>query len=36
MAILIAEDNPVSAKLVDQTLKKQGFETFIAGNGAEA
>jgi len=36
MAILIAEDNPVSAKLVDQTLKKQGFETFIAANGAEA
>jgi CheY-like chemotaxis protein len=36
MAILIAEDNPVSAKLVDQTLKKNGFQTFMAGNGAEA
>lgn len=36
MAILIDEDNPVSAKLVEQTLKKQGIETIIAGNGAEA
>ena len=36
MAILIVEDNPVSAKLVDQTLKKYDFETLMASNGIEA
>jgi two-component system, chemotaxis family, chemotaxis protein CheY len=36
MAILIVEDNPVSAKLVEQTLKKYDFETLMAGNGVEA
>ena len=36
MAILIVEDNPVSAKLLDQSLKKYDYETFTAGNGVEA
>jgi CheY-like chemotaxis protein len=36
MAILIVEDNPVSAKLLDQSLKKYDYETFMAGNGVEA
>jgi CheY-like chemotaxis protein len=36
MSILIVEDNPVSAKLVDQTLKKYDFETIMASNGVEA
>jgi CheY-like chemotaxis protein len=36
MAILIVEDNPVSAKLLDQALKKYDYETFTAGNGVEA
>jgi CheY-like chemotaxis protein len=36
MSILIVEDNPVSAKLVDHTLKKYDFETLIASNGIEA
>jgi two-component system, chemotaxis family, chemotaxis protein CheY len=36
MTILIVEDNPVSVKLVDQTLKKYEFETLTASNGMEA
>jgi CheY-like chemotaxis protein len=36
MAILIVEDNPVSAKLVEQTLEKYDFETLLASNGIEA
>lgn len=36
MSILIVEDNPVSAKLVDQTLRKYDFETIMASNGVEA
>jgi len=36
MAILIVEDNPVSVKLVDQTLKKYKYETLTASNGMEA
>ena len=36
MAILIVEDNPVSVKLLDQSLKKYDYETFTAGNGVEA
>jgi len=36
MSILIVEDNPVSAKLVDQALKKYNFETLTASNGVEA
>ncbi len=36
MAILIVEDNPVSAKLLDQSLRKYDYETFTAGNGVEA
>jgi CheY-like chemotaxis protein len=36
MAILIVEDNPVSAKLVDQTLIKYDFETLLVSNGLEA
>jgi CheY-like chemotaxis protein len=36
MAILIVEDNPVSARLVEQTLKRYDFETFTASNGVAA
>lgn len=36
MAILIVEDNPVSAKLLEQSLKKYDYETLAAGNGVEA
>jgi CheY-like chemotaxis protein len=36
MAILIVEDNPVSATLLDQILKKYDYETLMAGDGLEA
>ena len=36
MAILIVEDNPVSSKLLEQSLKKYEYETITAGNGVEA
>src|SRR5512135_1435665 len=36
MAILIVEDNPVSSKLLEQSLKKYDYETITAGNGVEA
>ncbi len=34
--ILIAEDNPVSRKLLEKTLKKAGYEVVPAKNGREA
>jgi CheY-like chemotaxis protein len=36
MAILIVEDNPITAKLLVQSLRKYDYETFTAGNGVEA
>ena len=36
MAILIVEDNPVSSKLLEQSLKKYDYETISASNGVEA
>jgi hypothetical protein len=36
MAILIEEDNSVSVMLLDQTLKKYDYESFIADNNVEA
>lgn len=36
MAILIVEDNPVSAKLIDITLRKNDFETLVAEDGVQA
>ena len=36
MAILVVEDNPVSAKLLDITLRKYDFDTLVAENGVQA
>lgn len=36
MAILIVEDNPMSAKLMEHSLKKLNYQTLIASNGKEA
>jgi CheY-like chemotaxis protein len=36
MAILIVEDNPMSAKLMEHSLKKLNHQTVIASNGKEA
>jgi len=36
MAILIVEDNPVSAKLMEHSLKRLNYETIIATKGSEA
>jgi CheY-like chemotaxis protein len=36
MSVLIVEDNPVSAKLVELMLNANGYKTWTARNGAEA
>ena len=36
MAILIVEDNPMSARLMEHSLKKLNYQTLIASNGKEA
>jgi len=36
MNILIVEDNPISAKIVDMTLAKHGYRTLLAEDGEEA
>ncbi len=36
MLVLIAEDNPVSAKIIEHTLKKHGYQTLVASNGEKA
>jgi CheY-like chemotaxis protein len=36
MAILIVEDNPMSAKLMEHSLKKLNYQSIIASNGKEA
>lgn len=36
MNILIVEDNPISAKIVDMTLAKHGYRTLLASDGEEA
>ena len=36
MAILIVEDNPVNAKLLQLTLEQHGYQTVSARNGTEA
>ncbi|MCK5147505.1 response regulator [bacterium] len=36
MNILIVEDNPISAKIVDMTLAKHGYSTILAEDGEEA
>jgi CheY-like chemotaxis protein len=36
MKVLIAEDNPVSRRLLEATLNTFGFEVIIATNGAQA
>ena len=36
MKILIAEDDPVSRRLLEATLDKFGYEVVVADNGAEA
>jgi CheY-like chemotaxis protein len=36
MKVLIAEDDPVSRRLLDATLKTFGFEVILAANGAQA
>ncbi|MBI5428096.1 MAG: EAL domain-containing protein [Nitrospinae bacterium] len=35
MEILIVEDSPTQARILEKILSKQGFKTFIAFNGAE-
>ena len=36
MSILIVEDNPVTAKIVEFNLKKNGYETIYAKSGKDA
>lgn len=36
MSILVVEDNPVSAKVVDHILKKRGYETIVVHSGEGA
>lgn len=36
MSILIVEDNPINAKLIELALHAKGYETLSAKNGAEA
>jgi len=36
MKVLIAEDDPVSRRLLEATLKTFGFEVILAANGAQA
>ena len=36
MSILIIEDNPMSAKLMEHSLEKFNYQTLIASNGKEA
>lgn len=36
MRILIAEDDPVGARLLERTLEKAGYEVAVASNGVEA
>ena len=36
MAILIVEDNPVNAKLLQLMLENHGYQTVSARNGADA
>lgn len=36
MSILIVEDNPVSVKVLDLNLRKQGYKTVMAKSGKEA
>ncbi len=36
LSILVAEDNPINAKLAVALLKKKGWEATVAGNGREA
>ncbi len=36
MSILIVEDNPVSVKVLDLNLRKQGYDTVMAKSGIEA
>ena len=36
MQILIAEDDPVSSRLLERTLQKWGHQVITAGNGVEA
>ena len=36
MKILIADDEPVSRRLIERTLERFGYEVIVAGNGAEA
>lgn len=36
MAVLIVEDNPISAKMMNAFLDKKGFNTILASNGKEA
>jgi CheY-like chemotaxis protein len=36
MKILIVEDNPISATVLEHTLDKHGYETLTAHDGEEA
>ena len=36
MAILIVDDNPVSAKVIDLNLRKNGYETIVVDSGKDA
>lgn len=36
MSILIVEDNPISAKILERNIQKRGYQAFIASNGREA
>ena len=36
MVILVVDDNPVSARLVERVLQSEGYGTIVAGNGLEA
>jgi len=36
MSILVVEDNPVSAKIIEFNLKKHGYQTIVAQTGREA
>jgi CheY-like chemotaxis protein len=36
MVILVVDDNPVSARLVERVLQSEGYGTIAAGNGLEA